>query len=79
MPTEKLLGLCRRLVLLRRLEERAYFLFLQGKIPGAVHQYQGQEAVAVGLCDYLNPTDWITSTYRLQGGTLAKGASPRER
>lgn len=78
MSSEKLLGLYRRLVLLRRFEERVYYLFLQGEIPGTVHQYQGQEAVAVGICDHLNPTDWITFTHRPHGHALAKGVSPRE-
>jgi TPP-dependent pyruvate/acetoin dehydrogenase alpha subunit len=78
LPTEKLLSLYRRLVLLRRFEERVYYLFLQGKIPGTVHQYQGQEAVAVGICDSLGHSDWITSTHRPHGHALAKGVSPNE-
>ena len=78
LGTEKVLSLYKRMVLLRRFEEHVYFLFLQGEIPGTVHQYQGQEAVAVGICDHLSPTDWITSTHRPHGHALAKGISPRE-
>ncbi|MGO9963404.1 MAG: thiamine pyrophosphate-dependent dehydrogenase E1 component subunit alpha [Acidimicrobiales bacterium] len=78
LPAVKLVGLYRRLVLLRRFEERVYYLFLQGKIPGTVHQYQGQEAVAVGICDSLSDSDWITSTHRPHGHALAKGVSPSE-
>lgn len=74
---DKLLHLYRQLVLLRRFEERVYHVFLQGELPGTLHQYQGQEAVAVGVCDHLSHTDWITSTHRPHGHALAKGVSPR--
>ena len=66
------------MTLIRRFEEHVYFLFLQGEIPGTVHQYQGQEAVAVGICDHLSSSDWITSTHRPHGHALAKGIRPRE-
>lgn len=77
LDTDKLHSLYRRLLLLRRFEERVYTNFLQGEIPGTVHQYNGQEAVAVGICDHLRPTDWITSTHRPHGHALAKGISAR--
>ena len=76
MP-ETLLDLYRRMLLIRRFEERVYLLFLEGEIPGTVHQYQGQEAVAVGVCSELRLTDWITSTHRPHGHALAKGVTPR--
>ena len=69
--------LYRQLLLIRRFEETVYYLFLEGEIPGTLHQYQGQEAVAVGICDLLRPTDWITSTHRPHGHALAKGVTPR--
>ena len=69
--------LYRQMLLIRRFEERVYLLFLEGEIPGTLHQYQGQEAVAVGVCDTLNRDDWITSTHRPHGHALAKGVSPR--
>ncbi len=72
-----LAGLYRRMLLIRRFEERVYHLFLEGEIPGTLHQYQGQEAVAVGVCDVLRPDDWITSTHRPHGHALAKGVSTR--
>ncbi len=78
LGTEKVLSLYKRMILLRRFEEHVYFLFLQGEIPGTVHQYQGQEAVAVGICDHLSSSDWITSTHRPHGHALAKGIRPRE-
>lgn len=69
--------LYRDLVRLRRFEDKVYQLFLKGELPGTVHQYQGQEAVAVGVCDVLAPDDWITSTHRPHGHAIAKGVSMR--
>jgi TPP-dependent pyruvate/acetoin dehydrogenase alpha subunit len=71
------LELYRELLRIRRFEERVYTLFLEGEIPGTLHQYQGQEAVAVGVCSVLERTDWITSTHRPHGHALAKGVSAR--
>jgi TPP-dependent pyruvate/acetoin dehydrogenase alpha subunit len=70
--------LYRRMLLIRRFEERVYRLFLDGEIPGTLHQYQGQEAVAAGVCDVLRRDDWITSTHRPHGHALAKGVGARE-
>jgi TPP-dependent pyruvate/acetoin dehydrogenase alpha subunit len=75
---DTLLRLHHRMVLIRRFEERMYKLFLQGELPGTLHQYEGQEAVAAGVCDVLRPIDWITSTHRPHGHALAKGVSVRE-
>src|SRR5260370_33413876 len=78
LSTGALLTLYKRMLVIRRFEERVYHLFLQGALPGTVHQCQGQEAVAVRICDHLRPTDWITSTHRPHGHALAKGIRPRE-
>ncbi len=75
-PTEALLDLYRRMVRIRRFEDRVYQLFLKGEIPGTVHQCQGQEAVAVGVCAHLYASDWMTSTHRPHGHALAKGVAP---
>src|SRR5579862_510929 len=72
-----LAGLYRQMLLIRRFEETVYYLFLEGEIPGTLHQYQGQEAVAVGICEALRPTDWITSTHQPHGHALAKGVTAR--
>ena len=66
-------GLYRRMVLIREFEERVKFLFLEGIMPGTIHQCQGQEASAVGVCSALNPDDVITSTHRPDGHCIAKG------
>ena len=49
------------MVLIRQFEERVKFLFLEGVMPGTIHQYQGQEACAVGVCAALEPDDVITT------------------
>jgi TPP-dependent pyruvate/acetoin dehydrogenase alpha subunit len=77
LSRERLLQLYRQLLLLRRFEERVYLLYMQGEIPGTLHQYNGQEAVAVGVCENLRIDDWITSTHRPHGHALAKGVSAR--
>ena len=63
------------MVLIRRYEDHLYRLFLQGLVPGTLHQCQGQEAVAVGVCSALRRDDVIFSTHRPVGHLLAKGAS----
>ena len=70
---EFLLDLHRRMVLIRRFEERVKFLFLEGTMPGTIHQCHGQEATAVGVCAALNADDVITPTHRGHGQCLAKG------
>ena len=48
-------SLYERMVLIREFEERVKFLFLEGSMPGTIHQCQGQEATAVGVCSGLKP------------------------
>lgn len=62
-----------RMIRIREFEEGVRFLFLQGAMPGTIHQCQGQEAAAVGVCAALNADDFITSTFRGHGHALAKG------
>ena len=71
-------SLYERMVLIREFEDTVKFLFLEGAMPGTIHQCQGQEATAVGVCAALNADDWITSTFRGHGHALAKGLSPQE-
>ena len=71
-----LLHLYERMVLLRQFEEAAGLHYKKGEMPGFIHLYVGQEAVAVGVCAALDDKDWITSTHRGHGHALAKGLSP---
>src|SRR5438477_2677782 len=77
-PPEFLLECYERMVLIREFEEGVKFLFLEGSMPGTIHQCQGQEATAVGVCSALETDDYITSTFRGHGHALAKGLTPDE-
>src|SRR5512146_1157801 len=82
MPTPPLtptqaLEMYRKMVLIRRFEETANELFMQGRIPSTLHLYIGQEAVATGVCAHLRPDDYAFSTHRPHGHALAKGVAPR--
>lgn len=74
---DHLLEMYRLMVTVRRFEDHLYHLFLQGLVPGTLHQYQGQEAVAVGVCSALRTDDLIFSTHRPVGHGIAKGMSLR--
>ena len=50
-----------------------YYLFLEGRLPGTIHQSQGQEATAVGVCWTLQERDMITSTHRPHSHAVARG------
>ena len=67
-----------RMVLIREFEDGVKFLFLEGTMPGTIHQCQGQEATAVGVCSALREDDMITSTFRGHGHALAKGLTVQE-
>ncbi len=71
------LRMYRQMVRIRAFEDQANQLYLSAKMPGLTHMYSGQEAVAVGLCEALRPTDHITSTHRGHGHCVAKGAEFR--
>ncbi len=58
---------------IRIFEERVITLFVTGEIPGWLHSYIGEEAVAVGVCQNLNRDDYIVSTHRGHGHCIAKG------
>jgi acetoin:2,6-dichlorophenolindophenol oxidoreductase subunit alpha len=68
-------GMLRQMIRIRRFEEKLARLFKRGQLPGFVHLYLGEEAVAVGVCAALRPDDRITSTHRGHGHLIAKGAS----
>ncbi len=69
-------SLYRTMLLIRRFEEKLFELFSTRVMPGTMHQYNGQEAVAAGVCEHLATSDYITSTHRGHGHCLAKGADP---
>jgi pyruvate dehydrogenase E1 component alpha subunit len=66
----------RQMTRIRLFEEQVNDFYLRALMPGLAHLYSGEEAVAVGVCEALRRTDYITSTHRGHGHCLAKGASP---
>ncbi|MCJ7718818.1 thiamine pyrophosphate-dependent dehydrogenase E1 component subunit alpha [Candidatus Bathyarchaeota archaeon] len=64
----------RKMVEIRFFEEKVFELYGQNLVPGTIHLYAGEEAVAVGVCSVLEKTDYLTSTHRGHGHCIAKGA-----
>ena len=73
LDREKLLEMYERMVQIRTFEDAAGKNFAAGLVPGFVHLYAGEEAVAVGVCAHLTDKDYITSTHRGHGHCIAKG------
>lgn len=73
LTNEQLIGMYTTMVKIRMFENRVAELFADGKIPGFVHLYVGEEAVATGVCQSLTNEDFITSTHRGHGHLIAKG------
>ncbi len=74
-PDDALREMFRGMVRIRSFEEMLARLHKRGQLPGFVHLYIGEEAVAVGVSSALRRDDRITSTHRGHGHLLAKGAS----
>ncbi|MFZ0965647.1 MAG: pyruvate dehydrogenase (acetyl-transferring) E1 component subunit alpha [Candidatus Bathyarchaeia archaeon] len=74
LSKEKLVGMLSKMLEIRFFEEKVFGLYAQNLVPGTIHLYLGEEAVAVGVCTALNKDDYITSTHRGHGHCIAKGA-----
>lgn len=68
-----LLKAYRKMREIREFEERLHVENTTGEIPGFLHLYTGQEAIAVGVCEHLTDRDYIGSTHRGHGHCIAKG------
>ena len=73
LTKNQLLQAYRTMKTIREFEERVHVEFATGKIPGFVHLYAGEEAVATGVCIHLTDKDVIGSTHRGHGHCIAKG------
>jgi 2-oxoisovalerate dehydrogenase E1 component len=74
---DELLAMFEVMFRIRQFETVAGAMNRKGEMPGFLHLYIGEEAVATGICAHLKDTDWITSTHRGHGHALAKGMTPR--
>ena len=70
---EVLRGFFRKMLLIRRFEEKVEERFRAGELPGFLHVAIGQEAVATGVCSALAHEDVFASTHRAHGHAIAKG------
>lgn len=70
-----LLSAYRKMAEIRAFEDRLHEENATGDIPGFIHLYSGQEAIAVGVCETLEDTDYIGSTHRGHGHCIAKGCN----
>jgi pyruvate dehydrogenase E1 component alpha subunit len=73
---EDVLTLLRRMIFMRRFEEKAAELYTLGKIRGFLHLYVGEEAVAAGTAAALAPDDAVVATYREHGHAILRGIAP---
>lgn len=67
-------GMYQKMLEIRLFEEKVFELYGQNLVPGTIHLYAGEEAVAVGVCSALRRDDYVTSTHRGHGHCVAKGA-----
>lgn len=70
----RVLGMFRTMNLIRAFEHAAARAWHEGLVRGSVHQYVGEEAIAVGVCANLRPSDYLASYHRGHGHSIAKGA-----
>ena len=70
---EHALHLLHQMLRIRRFEEKCAELYSAGNIRGFLHLYIGEEAVAVGVMEALDPEDTVVATYREHGHALARG------
>ena len=77
LDSKKKLDLYQTMLRIRRFEEKVMDLYARQAIPGIVHLYIGEEAVATGVCANLRKDDYITSTHRGHGHCVAKGGDLR--
>jgi acetoin:2,6-dichlorophenolindophenol oxidoreductase subunit alpha len=73
LTREKAKWMYEKMCEIRQFEDKVHEIFSKGILPGFVHLYAGEEAVAVGVCAHLDEKDYITSTHRGHGHCIAKG------
>ena len=78
MDKDTRINLLETMLLIRKAESQLAAMFRRGKIPSGAHLYEGQEAVAAGVCANLRTDDCITSTHRGHGHCIAKGMNPKQ-
>jgi 2-oxoisovalerate dehydrogenase E1 component len=78
LTKEKQIDLLKTMLLIRACEEQLVRSYAGGEIPGGMHTYIGEEAVATGVCAHLRLDDAVFSTHRGHGHAIAKGMKPEK-
>jgi pyruvate dehydrogenase E1 component alpha subunit len=78
LSKEQMIQMFTTMTKIRQFETQLQNFFADGKIPGFVHLYLGEEAVATGACATLRNSDYITSTHRGHGHLIAKGGDMKK-
>ena len=73
LTSERLIQAYETMVKIRAFDDKVADLYAESKLPGFVHLYAGEEAIAAGVCARLTDRDFITSTHRGHGHCIAKG------
>ena len=79
LSREQLIEFYRKMVRIRAFENEAIELAKMDLTRAVVHTYNGEEAIAVGICAHLSDQDYITSTHRGHGHCIEKGADMKKR
>lgn len=74
---EDMLRFYKKMYEIRQCDDRLARLKLKDLVMNGFHPYMGEEAVAVGVCDTLKKEDYVVSTHRPQGHSIAKGSTIR--
>jgi len=74
LDRNKMIDLYRKMLEIRLFEEKVFELYGKNLVPGTIHLYAGEEAIAVGVCANLRKDDYVVSTHRGHGHCIAKGA-----
>ena len=77
LTIEKQKEMFRQMCVIREFDTQVRTLWMKNDIYGLAHSYVAAEAIAVGACTALKPDEYITSTHRGHGHTIAKGANVR--
>lgn len=72
------IDLYKKMLLIRRFEEKVFVTFSTGAIPGTIHQCMGEEATNVGIAVNMSDRDYMTFTHRCHGLCLVRGVEPRK-
>lgn len=78
VPKEQLVEMYRKMIRIRKFELEVSNVFLKGYIPGTIHLYNGEEAVAVGAISCLRKDDVVLLTHRPHGHAIAKGMESKK-